>query len=125
MKLHGELITRVVGDWDEFCPFDLLEVCDGRSGFSIVLGPLRGESENRFSIESPYGYRVFDESSLLSYLGEIAAGVYCCASSDFLKWACDAAAPLTISPYLKHYIIVSANGVLEYLGVSPPKNTTP
>lgn len=119
-RLSRSDLQNTPGAWDDLAPFDLVEICDGRAGFFIVLAEARGSGEKRFRLSNVYGYRVFDESDLLGYLPTVPAGIYCVPESEFQEWARNATLTGQYPPTIQHFVIVSANGVLEYLGTEMP-----
>lgn len=119
-KIRESSLQAKEGEWDALTPFDLVEIHDGREGFTFVLAEVRGERELRFKVQNIYGYRVFDESDILNYMPIVSTGIYLIIESDFQEWAKSATLSRQYPEGNRHFIVVSANGVLEYLGLDLP-----
>lgn len=98
---------------------EIISVNDSTHGLEIQLAIAdRGPNVSIF-FDSFRGYRSFDESDLYSYFRTlnpaIRSGIYVGTNTEFLDWAKKAATDPESYKGLRHYIIASANWVVEVL----------
>ncbi len=118
--------VRMKGVWDDICPFQITSIIDDRDGLVLSIEDNRtGEQKGRFRFTAHRAYRNFNEADLHGYWLELGgvkqAGLYVAEKSDLLNWAEERCGYDKLPSEIRHYMVVSAEDVLEVLSFEPPE----
>lgn len=106
-------------------PFEVAKIVDDHQGLHLY-GSTKPDLTPTFllSFDAVHGYRNADEADRAQYWeslgGVLKCGCYQARGSDFLDWAMRQSLDGSLPDGLAHFIVVSANDVLDVLSFEPP-----
>lgn len=108
--------------------WEVTEIVDNRKGFHIhVSASENTKADFIIGFSAVYGYRNADEGSRSQYWkslgGYLKSGCYEAAGSDFLDWAIYESLDKELPTGLRHFIVVTANDVIDVLSFDEPEFT--
>ena len=105
--------------------FEISKIVDDAEGLHVVLSTEKDLSATfEVSFDAVHAYRNADEGDRTEYWrslgGYLETGCYTAEESDFLDWALDQNVHGALPRGLQHFIVVSANDVLDVLSFESP-----
>jgi hypothetical protein len=117
--------SKLQGPWDELFPFHVTSIIDDKGGLNISIKQYRkGDLSGQLHFGAHYAYRNFNASDLYGYWLELGqnflTGLYVAEDSDLLRWATKQSVYDKLDDEVAHYMLVTAEDVLEVLSYEPP-----